>query len=254
MIKLTRGVVERVMLLSFFLKERGYDLQTVLEEAIRYKSNLKRETTLREIYQEGLRHEGSNADWDSFMLNLKEQLEQGQTSTAHHPGLIDLMVDVLQAPHSRNVLAGKTLNLLRKAMLFPEEMSKVGEAILKEKSCASCGKAFNEREVCTAGQTENGGMAFFCSRCISPVFAACKHTECDGAAEIDSKIIAKLFDKCDCGQHGAVKTNPGAQVNQQWVDVGVPIGGGLAGAPQDPRLAADVARARAARRAAGDRW
>lgn len=255
MIKLTRGVTERVVLLSLFLKERGYDLVTVLEEAIRYKSSFKKETTLRDIYAEGLRHEGIVQNWDALLQYLKDELDAASPITSHHPALIDLLVDTLQSPYCRNVLAGKTLNQLRKAMLFPEEMSKVGESIQKEKSCGNCGKTFCERELAVATQTENGGMVFYCAHCANPVFSACQAAGCDNSGEIDGKIMAKLLGKCDCGQHN--KANLPLPNVANWVDVGQPLGGlqaDVAAAPADPRMVArEIERARA-RRAGQDRW
>jgi hypothetical protein len=208
MIKLSRAVVERMVLLCVYSKRHDYRCNDMLEQGLSIplpkKENQRR--VLHHVYEvEGLVSEKNN--WDFLLSEMIDALLSAPGTTSHHGSLIDQIVELLKEPYSRNVLSGKTLNALRRAILLPEEMAKVAEAFRKELACAACGKTFvnTEMAIFEAGPP----VAFFCTRCTIPSFAACKvSSNCDGVSPLDQKALAKAIgNKPDCGEHSPGKKN-----------------------------------------------
>lgn len=206
MIKIRRDAAERLLLAVSWIKNRDYGCYGVLEEGLKLKG-WKQQTTLRNIYNEGIPRGGRFTKWGDFIDHLVEQLDGVSEQTKHHPTLIDMIVEVLQSPYARNVLAGRTLTQLKRAVMLPEDMIKVGEAIRKEMFCAGCGKAFQNREMCSANANdEGGGMAFYCTRCVCPSYAACDLGGCDNSKELNQSLIGKVIGKSNCGEHDSKQT------------------------------------------------
>lgn len=204
MIKIARDAAERLLLVCQYMKSREYGCYSMLEEMYGHKQTFKTSVVMKNLYNEGLRPEQGFVNWGDFTQHLVEQLTGG-TSTVHHPTLIDIIVDLLQGPYARNVLGGKNLQQLRRAVLLPEEMIKFGESVRKERCCAGCAKALVNGEM-TSFRVDGDESAFYCTRCIIPNYAACKAgIGCDGVATIDGKLLGKITSKGDCGNHGIAK-------------------------------------------------
>lgn len=203
MIKLKRGAVERLQLLCIAIKERGYELQSMLEEATKYKSPYKRESSLKEIYATGLSRDTPFFNFEDLMFHLREALEgTAHPDTSHHASLIDVIVEIIDGPYARNSLSGKGLASLRRAVLFPDEMAKVAAAVRKEAHCGMCSHTFNDREACTVSVDGSNCIVFYCVRCVVPVYAACSaDPKCDKVGEVDTKILQKIFGKAHCPEH-----------------------------------------------------
>lgn len=123
---------------------------------------------------------------------IKELTTQVNQNEATHDGpLIDQVVRLLGLPYGRNVLSGKTLTALRRAVLFPEEMAKLGERLHgTEYSCSGCGVAFTDREAVTFRIVE-GFPTLSCSKCITPSYTHCKSCT-DGVVQIDKRTQGGL--------------------------------------------------------------
>lgn len=205
MIKLPRAVVERLVLACLYFRSREYGCYAVLEDALGV--NMKgmkwaQRDVLTDIYNgNGLTREEST--WEYLLDNMVEALGvRTADNVSHHPALIDTIVDILQQPHSRGALSGRTLASLRRAVLLPEEMTKFSESARKELHCTNCGKALIGNEMVTFA--ENGeGPGFFCTRCVRPTFVACSAGDgkCDSFSTLDRKMLDKSIGKPDCGKH-----------------------------------------------------
>lgn len=224
MIKLPRVVVERLVLACLYFRTRDYNCYEVLEDGL--GANMKgmkwaQRDVLTNIYNGDVLTRAEST-WEYLLGQMVEALGvRGADGTAHHPALIDTIVDILQQPHSRSALSGRTLQALRRAVLLPEEMTKFSESARKELHCGSCGKALVSGEMVTF-QEGNEGPGFFCTRCTRPAFVACHAGDgkCDGFSPLDRKMLDKSIGKPDCGHH-----NPaGAAPDNPFVDI-------IAGAP-----------------------
>lgn len=245
MVKIARDVAERLLLICLHLKSRGHNCYGILEESWGKKQTFKSNVVLRNIYNDGLASGGPWTEWPEFSAHLQEQLV-GSPSTSHHPTLIDIIVDLLQAPYARNAISGRNLQQLRRAVLLPEEMIKFGESVRKEMGCAGCGKRFVKGEMASFHTEADEGSAFYCTRCTIPTVAACRSGDghCEGAGELDSKHLTKTLQNRNCGDHNPapsakdtqeadrVRRELEALAQPQWVDVG------QAQAPPQPQDAA----------------
>lgn len=212
MIKLTRAVVERMVLLCLFMKERDFQAYQLFEEALGFRSKqFNQRDVLHEIYRgEGLTREESG--WDYLLDQLVGQLKaaaNGDAGVGHHPALIDTIVGILQGPYAKSVLAGRSLQQLRRAVLLPEEMGKVGESARKELHCTSCGKCFVNSEMLVFVGDDGESPGFLCTRCHTPSYVACRAAaDCDSGSIIDQKLLTKAMgNKPDCGTHSAKPEN-----------------------------------------------
>jgi hypothetical protein len=122
-------------------------------------------------------------------------------SSAEEATLVDRMVNILQSPHGRNVLAGKTLQALRKALLTGEELRGLEERLDRLNShCAACGKEISYGEVVTfyidslAGRPGQG--AIFCAHCKRPTRVACSVQGCAKTVEIKDRVLLRDGPKC----------------------------------------------------------
>lgn len=210
MVKIARDAAERLLLMCLYFKGREYNCLGILEDSLRLKQPFKNSIVLRNVYNNGLEGGGPWTQWTEFCTHLQDQLVNG-SNRAHHPTLIDIVVDLLQAPYARNVVSGRNLQSLRRAILLPEEMIKFGESIRKEMGCAGCGKTFAKGEMASfhhEAEGDGGGAAFYCTRCVVPTLAACHSGDghCEGAGELDSKHLTKTLHNRNCGDHAPPKT------------------------------------------------
>lgn len=122
-------------------------------------------------------------------------------SSSEEATLVDRMVDILQSPHGRNVLAGKTLQALRKALLTGDELRGLEERLDRLNThCAACGKEITYGEVVTFYIDSLGGRpaqgAIFCAHCKRPTRVACSVQGCAKTVEIKDRILLKDGPKC----------------------------------------------------------
>jgi predicted RNA-binding Zn-ribbon protein involved in translation (DUF1610 family) len=117
--------------------------------------------------------------------------------------LLEKVLQMLGSPNARNILSGRTLTQLRKALLNPEEIAKLNNAT---HSCAGCGKDFALGEVATSYvdlQTGSGRL-FYCARCRKPTSYACQAASCDGTIELKYDMKKR----CPNHREGAQESTP----------------------------------------------
>lgn len=243
MVKINRGVVERMLIACGYLQAQGYNCLGFFQDAARtpIPEIPNPGETLVGITRQGITNKSSYIKWPDLINHFKEQLElPTDTTDKHHPTLINLIIDLISGSYSRNVLSGGNLRSLRKAVLFPEELVKVSESAKRDLACATCGKPFIQGEMATAMMAEDGtnAMIFTCVVCACPTHAACHHRDsstglhCDESQEIDTRIISKILGKAICGAHNP-KQKPEPQPNvaptprqppetlaENWVTIG----------------------------------
>lgn len=212
MIKISQAVAERLVLVCLYLRNREYGCYAMCEEALGiHPRDFKPKEVLRDIFEgNGLTRD--ECDWSFILGQLAEGLQEKGGNTDHQPALIEIIVQALQQPNSRSVLSGRTLLELRRAVLFPEEMSKVAESIRKELHCTNCGKLLHDGEMITFSSDRGGdGTNLFCTRCTIPTKAACRAgAGCENASPLDSKMVTKAMGtKPDCGAHTAINAATG---------------------------------------------
>ena len=205
-IKMDRTLAERLTLILNYVAFRGgYDdpyslIRTAYEDG-NWKEN-------RDLLFQDITRNGYSSLRDLEFRTLVDQCTdvlKSSSDESHLPKLVNTIVELLQYPYAQNVLAGDTLRRLRKAVLFPEEMAKVSANAHLELKCASCGKPLATGEMCTY-VGDDRSVGFMCSRCQHPSQATCNKYGCECSGPIDSKAIAKIVAKADCGQHdGAPK-------------------------------------------------
>jgi hypothetical protein len=127
--------------------------------------------------------------------------------------LIDTIAEMLQSPYAQNVLSGSTLGVLRKALLRPEEASKLREETRKVLRC-TCGINFISGEAVTFGDDET--PQFRCRRCHRPSYARCRTRGCDRVVIMDRTGRAGDF----CEAHTAAEP----QVAEPQVGRNMPLG------------------------------
>lgn len=202
MIKIKREALERLLLMAMYFERQGFTFKNLIADSwktLRFPLGWPRQDTLfRQLYNNGVK-EGRFTEWSSLHEACKDALVSSEGSTSHHPGLIDVLVDVLESPNARQVLTAKNLDTLRKAFLLPENMVKLGESLRKEMGCANCGHPFMNHEMATCGiEDHNGtGMVFYCAKCSTPHYTACRNCG-EGSAELDQEALNKLTNKCRC--------------------------------------------------------
>lgn len=148
--------------------------------------------------------------------NLIEYIEQAINEQEIMPGsektgmLVDMIADILQGAFGRNGLAGNTLEALRKAVLRPEELVALKDAMLKhELACNRCGAAFTNTQlvIYMSGNGEDRQLKqpyMLCSRCAAPTAASCANC---GKAVLLSKKDSTFLRKVLCPAHDG-KTAP----------------------------------------------
>jgi hypothetical protein len=231
-IKMDRRLTERLTLLLANMVSHGYDSPySMLRDA--YESNSKLRNKASELFPELTRSGFSSLrdlTWEDMLEECTDLLQSGGGAEGvdHFPALIAKIVELLQAPHGREVLAGDTLKRLRKAVLFPEEMATIAANAAKELHCSGCGHPFAEIELATHSEGN-----FFCTRCLTPTSTACIKPACDGAGELDHRGLQKMINKSLCNQHNgkpAVEPIP-AEIR---AGLGAAIGGAPGGLGQHP--------------------
>lgn len=203
-----------------------------------------------------------NEEWlelDEMIEFLCKQLQASYSGTESDDGtLVDSIVETLNLPYAKNVLTGRNLELLKRAILLPEEMAKIGSVLAqRELSCGSCGHRFVAGEMARLYPDGRGNNSFDCTRCGKPLFMACD--KCDeGTVQIDHKKIANMFRKpvlCERHQPSPNGEQKSVAVTLSGPTMGVAAEGVIGGGEANiaGRVYLDNERLRAAARQAGAR-
>lgn len=184
------------------------------------------EQEAREVLNEGAGDEVDDAIRYAFdygygtpqeaLANLR--IATGRTGVVRgDQDLIETLATYISNPYARNAIAGRNLRQLREAILLPDELARVANALRQELSCVSCGGEFVNGEGATAFTSEGGGMSFRCTKCYRPEVWRCVHGECRGRVGTDGAL---------CEEHQGV-TAAAVEAFPQGVEPamgGIPIG------------------------------
>lgn len=133
---------------------------------------------------------------DDLIEALKQKVEMG--ANPHEGDLIDLIIEIFKIPFGPNVLTGKGIEKLKKAILLPGEMASFAEHIRKQqKSCFGCGKEFSNDESVVITHSD-GSDRLFCLRCINPTVTPCPN--CHKTIPFSERFTTKKIK--DCPAHG----------------------------------------------------
>jgi hypothetical protein len=157
-----------------------------------------------------------NADEDSsYNINVNKLIEEiadqlNSTNPNEDATIIDSIVRILRLPLSDNILAGRTLDQLRKAILLPEEVRGLTDRLNDiELSCASCGAKLIQGEMVVLRKKYTAkNNCIMCLRCSTPTTVGCKQihndtvyngTVCEGHAHLSKRFITSLrkLQKCE---------------------------------------------------------
>lgn len=113
-------------------------------------------------------------DSNKVLDDLSTQINQQANSRGHESDLIETFVKILKTPRGLNILSGKTLDQLRKAILLPDELAGLKQRLQKEElHCGSCGSLLHRGEMLTLGVESGGGVIVSCGTCIVPRLVKC---------------------------------------------------------------------------------
>lgn len=163
-------------------------------------------------------------DAQKIAQQLAEQI-QNPLSGAEEASLVETIAQAVQAPYGRNIIAGKTFDTLKRALLNSTELVGLEERLRhRHLHCASCGKEFHSQEMATVSIESLGGdSSFWCSRCKRPARVACAKHKCNGSVALDPSRNVDWKKLNECEEHKGEKTNPGLNtieeapsILQQW--------------------------------------
>jgi len=140
----------------------------------------------------------SHTDYEIIDSIIEKLEDNGRTEG----DLIDLLISALKMPFCGNLMAGKTMDKIKKSLMLPSEL--VGlEAHLKaqEKGCLGCGNPFVENEAVVYYKTPEGSNVIYCMRCATPHWAACQ--ECQQKAPFAERFASKKYK--DCSSHNGAR-------------------------------------------------
>jgi hypothetical protein len=137
------------------------------------------------------------ADYSYQTQNIDEMIDQiaDQLETCEEAvndrDLIDTMVRILQLPYARSILSGNTLQMLRAAILLPDELIALKSQLKENMSCIGCGHKLLHGEMAIySHQGEGSNHGFLCSRCQKPSFVA---SEVDISRSVPSTSVKGLL-------------------------------------------------------------
>lgn len=152
--------------------------------------------------------------WADFLAELKAAI-----FPANPPDetLIDRIIEILQLPNTSNVLSGRTLDALRKALLSQDELRGLDERLkAANRHCGRCGKDLVRGEMTYMSAPGNAQVAdaitFLCTRCGTPQYRACEAAGCDAVVSATAYHTAKLATRlCPNHQPGKKKVEEAIQ-------------------------------------------
>lgn len=217
MYRFYRRFVEQLITNLFVLRKLGWKIENINQYIIDLaRATLTEEerqllNTIQEfkIFQRGAADDETLKSLDTMISLMMDQLlGQGLPEAT----LLDTIVGVTGLEYGNNVLSGRTLKQLRKAILLPNEIAEFTERIKRrEMHCEYCGHEFANGEMATMYHGVDGAR-IWCSSCRTPEMIACP--SCKGSMEIPQKMhkgLAGLVKPCPkCANAG---TTPEMQVD-----------------------------------------
>lgn len=152
--------------------------------------------------------------------------------------IIDRVAEILTSPHAKQMLAGKTLEALKRAVLNPQEITGLDERLqAAEVHCTACHKVFTSGEVITMfHEPTNRGILkpqLYCTKCLGPSYLACSCVGCNEAVALTNKQLAFFAKKNGECEHLKLLKD-----RAQQVDVNGGVGWGVADLRDDAQPAA----------------
>lgn len=120
--------------------------------------------------------------------------------------LVDTIVRVLNLPHARNILSGSTLQMIRSAILLPDELVALKAQLKDGMACMACGHKILSGEM-TVYHSQGESSGFYCSRCQKPAYVA---SETDAGKSVPVASVKGLL--------AALKRKPDGEEAKAAVD------------------------------------
>lgn len=191
MIRLYRAMVEQLLMAVMYLQDRGVKADDATAVILKHFKTRGDMNVVRTTYNNGV----SFHDWTAIIEQLRDVLGGPSDQHTDDSRLVDTIVRILQLPHARNILSGKTYNALKKALLMPDELGKLLDAKRLEAGCVECGHTFEEGEVATVHF--DGDYVFKCVLCYIPTLTRCSVCG-EGNAPLSDKV-RQLLGRTNCG-------------------------------------------------------
>lgn len=244
MIRMYRKMAQDLFQVVSWVHDQGFKNISRVREANRIRRTLPGEkeeysvaitTALKSAYE----YSRGEDELGPVVLDIAKMLNNERFQGDADRDLIDIIVNTLQLPYPRNLLGGKTLEQLSRAILLPEELGKLTSRLKeREMSCGNCGKELHVGESVTI-QGEGKSRSLMCTVCYTPELFACGCRK--GVGPFPQKFrraLEKGIVKCDrCRDTGENKEGvDGAEVEiGQAVERGPVRGGAYQQAEAVPR-------------------
>ena len=110
--------------------------------------------------------------------------------------LIDSILEILQRPYSRNSFNSAHLDLLKRAILFPQESKEIAQKVLEvERVCCQCFTPLSNEELVTFRFATDGmgnpSAMIYCYRCRKPTVIACETKGCKDKMKLPEHLLRK---------------------------------------------------------------
>jgi len=153
---------------------------------------------------------------DEVMKDVADVLNQQDQN--YDRELIDQMIAILKSAYPSNVLAGKTMDKLMKAILLPEELTALRETVRKaEMHCVLCGRQVDNGELVTL-VTRDGGAGLTCLECKPPSIMKCYHPDCTDNVPVPLKMI-EMIGTARCAKHATAEPETSKRVLKKQTTV-----------------------------------
>lgn len=133
----------------------------------------------------------SEPETDDVLKGAVGQLTKKRTDDAD---LLDTIVNILKLPFT-SFLSGKTLLLLRDAVLTPSELTDLKKAYKAVAAC-SCGHTFTQNEMATV-TVANDALTLKCTKCQRPAVGRCDY--CGEVTQLIGNNSRNALKEVDCG-------------------------------------------------------
>lgn len=175
-VRIYKDQAKALLTTLIYLRQNGMEFADALSRAY----NDGRPNTVDAAMWEVIIRGPARGDGNSYRLpSLNEVIEvlwsqitgdvDGQKQHAGDKRLIDQLVEVLQMPRSRNILSGKALDSMRKALLIPSEMAGLNSRLEhRELHCVGCGRTMENGEMMTLRQEGQHDWSTYCAACFQP--------------------------------------------------------------------------------------
>jgi hypothetical protein len=218
MIRMYRRDAQLLLILLICFKEEGGDFNALLDRADALtRQDGRTGVGWQEVVWALRNDELSGTTLDELIDVLASAVRDHRHGVKGDANLVDAIVDVIQLPFSRNILAGRNMQDLRRAVLVPSEAVGLADRLKKkETQCASCGHIFQHRELVVPA-SDSASQVLYCFRCLEPDYVSCQHSGCNNVVPVGKVYVRKNASKggADCGYHkegeasGAAGPDPG---------------------------------------------